>query len=194
VLSVSVNQSYYTNEAASQFDNAYSYSALFRPPSNFSTIAVSARTMPTEAVGVDVRAEYDPIALERPLVGLGINGVIRSRLIESTAGWSRQSFGGGTQVSSNHYIQQSTTLRLAGNKVGGTVQFNYDIGRSTLLNQRYIINYNAQCCGLAFEYQAFNYGGAGLVVPQDRRINFAFTLAGIGSFSNFFGTFGGQSY
>ena len=194
-LSVAVNQSYYTNEDASRYDNAYSYSAYFRAPSNFSTVALSARAMPAQAVGVDVRMEYDPIAEEQPLVGLGINGVIRSRLIETTAGWSKQNYGGGNQFSSNHYIQQSTTMRFAGNKVGGTVQFNYDIARSTLLNQRYIANYNAQCCGIAFEYQAFNYPSAGFGgVPQDRRINFAFTLAGIGSFSNFFGTFGGRTY
>ena len=192
-LSVAVNQSYYTNEAASRYDNAYSYSAYFRPPSNFSTVALSARAMPAQAAGVDVRMEYDPIAKERPLVGLGINGVIRSRMVETTAGWSKQNYGGGGLVSSNHYIQQSTTLRLPGNTLGGTVQFNYDIARSTLLNQRYIANYNAQCCGIAFEYQAFNYpGGVGFGVPQDHRFNFAFTLAGIGSFSNFFGTFGGQ--
>jgi hypothetical protein len=193
-LSVAINQSYYTNEDASRYDNAYSYSAYFRAPSNFSTIALSARAMPADAVGVDVRMEYDPIAEEQPLVGLGVNGVIRSRLIETTAGWSKQNYAGGNQFSSNHYIQQSTTMRFAGNKLGGTVQFNYDIARSTLLNQRYIANYNAQCCGIAFEYQAFNYPGGGVGVPQDRRFNFAFTLAGIGSFSNFFGTFGGRTY
>jgi hypothetical protein len=188
-----VNQSYYTNEAASTFDNAYSYSAIFRAPNNFSTVALSARAMPAQAVGVDVRMEYDPIAEEKPLVGLGVNGVLRSRLVETTAGWSKQNYGGGNQFTSNHYIQQSTTMRFAGNKVGGTVQFNYDIARSTMLNQRYIANYNAQCCGIAFEYQAFNFPSVGFGVPQDRRFNFAFTLAGIGTFSNFFGTFGGQT-
>ncbi len=192
-LSVAVNQSYYTNEAASTFDNAYSYSAIFRAPNNFSTVALSARAMPAQAVGVDVRMEYDPIAEEKPLVGLGVNGVLRSRLVETTAGWSKQNYGGGNQFTSNHYIQQSTTMRFAGNKVGGTVQFNYDIARSTMLNQRYIANYNAQCCGIAFEYQAFNFPSVGFGVPQDRRFNFAFTLAGIGTFSNFFGTFGGQT-
>ena len=73
------------------------------------------------------------------------------------------------------------------------MQFNYDIGRSTLLNQRYIANYNSQCCGVAVEFQAFNYPG-GFIVAQDRRFNFSFTLAGIGSFSNFFGSFGGSTY
>lgn len=193
-LSVGISQSYYSDEEASRYDNAYSYSIFARPASNFSTVALVARAMPAQAVGMDFRMEYDPIAETRKLVGLGLNGVVRSRVVEASAGWNKQNYQGGFGFQSNHYIQQTTTVRLAGNKVGGTVQFNYDIGRSAMLNQRYIANYNAQCCGIAFEYQAFNYPGLGFAVAQDRRVNFAFTLAGIGSFSNFFGTFGGRSY
>jgi hypothetical protein len=137
--------------------------------------------------------EYDPIATERQLVGFGLSGILRSNLVDTSAGWNRQNYQTGNQFSSNNYIQQTTTVRLAGTKLGGTVQFNYDIGRSTMLNQRYIANYSAQCCGLMVEFQSFNYPG-GFVLPQDRRFNVSFTLAGIGNFSNFFGTFGGSSY
>ena len=139
---------------------------------------------------MDFRMEYDPIATERQLVGFGLNGVLRSPRVDTSAGWNRQNYQTGNQFTSNNYIQQTTSLRLAGNTITGTVQFNYDIARSTLLNQRYIANYNAQCCGLVVEFQSFNYPG-GFVVNQDRRFNVSFTLAGIGSFSNFFGTFGG---
>jgi len=31
-------------------------------------------------------------------------------------------------------------------------------------------------------------------MPRDRRFNMSFTLAGVGSFSNFFGAFGGGTY
>jgi LPS-assembly protein len=193
LLTVGVNQSYYSNELASPFDQSYGFSSLFRPPSNFSTVSLVTRAMPAQSVGVDFRMEYDPISTDRNLAGLGLSGLVRASLIDVSAGWNRQNYQTGNQFTSNNYIQQTTTMRLAGNKVGGTVQFNYDIGRSTLLNQRYIANYSAQCCGIAFEYQAFNFP-SGFVVAQDRRFNFAFTLAGIGSFSNFFGTFGGSSF
>jgi hypothetical protein len=59
------------------------------------------------------------------------------------------------------------------------------------VDQRAGVFYNAQCCGLAFEYQTFNYGANALVpVKQDRRFNISFTLAGLGSFSNVLGAFG----
>jgi LPS-assembly protein len=195
LMNVGISQSYYTNKNASVYDPSYSYSYGFRPPSAFSPVLLVARAAPTALVGVDVRTEYDPIAVTKKLTGLGINGVVRARMIESTAGWSRQTYGGGSFVSSNNYIQQNTALRFANNKYGGTVQFNYDIGRSTLLQHRYIGYYNAQCCGISIEYQAYNFPSNPLFpIPQDRRFNFAVTLAGVGSFSNFFGSFGGRSY
>jgi lipopolysaccharide assembly outer membrane protein LptD (OstA) len=195
-LSVGITQSYYSNEEASKYDNSYSYSLYFRPASNFSTVALVARSLPANTVGLDFRMEYDPIATERKLVGLGLNGTVRSQMIEASAGWNKQNYQVGNAFTSNHYVQQSTSFRVLQNRVGGTVQFNYDIGRSTLLQHRYIANYSAQCCGFAIEYQAFNYPTVEprFVVPKDRRFNFSFTLAGVGSFSNFFGTFGGRTY
>jgi hypothetical protein len=86
-------------------------------------------------------------------------------------------------------------VRGAGNRIGGQYAFNYDLRRDTFLQQRYSAYYNAQCCGIGVEYQTFNYQGAfiGIGVPQDRRFNLSFTLAGIGTFSNLFGAFGGQN-
>ena len=47
----------------------------------------------------------------------------------------------------------------------------------------------------SFEFQSFNYSEQPeLPVPKDRRFNMSFTLAGVGSFSNFFGAFGGGTY
>ena len=49
------------------------------------------------------------------------------------------------------------------------------------------------CCGFAVDYQAFNYPDLSALfpVPADRRINLSFTLAGLGTFQNMFGAFGG---
>ena len=63
--------------------------------------------------------------------------------------------------------------------------------RDQFLQQRYFAYYNAQCCGVLVEYQTYNI--VGLADPQDRRFNVSFTLAGIGTFSNFLGAFGGQT-
>ncbi len=199
LLSVGVSQSYYTDKAASIYDNAYGFSTFYRKANPFSTIAFNARTAISATSSVTARAEYDPTAESAKLIGVGLNGTLRSSIADISAGWSRQVFGGvavAGALTSSHYVQQATTLRLLGGRLGGTVSFNYDISRSTLLNQRYIASYSAQCCSVGFEYQSFNFPGIDprFVVPQDRRFNFTFTLAGLGTFSNFFGTFGGQSF
>jgi hypothetical protein len=52
--------------------------------------------------------------------------------------------------------------------------------------------YNAQCCGLAIEYQTYNRGvGSSLPIPSDHRFFFSFTLAGLGNFSPFNGALSG---
>jgi LPS-assembly protein len=194
LLNVSVRQTYYTDERASQFDPAYG-NIYGRPASPFSPISLSAKAIPVTPMAVDFRLDYDPREeADIKLIGYSLNGTFRSNLLEASAGWSRQAYGSQTGRSSN-YIRQSTQVRLREGKYGGTFSLDYDIARSTLLNHRYIAFYNAQCCGISFEYLAYNYGsGTTLLVPQNRRFNMSFTLAGVGSFSNFFGAFGGGSY
>ncbi len=123
----------------------------------------------------------------------------RSDWLSASAGWSQRRFipelaGFDDPKRADHYLNASVNLRGAGNRIGGQYTFNYDILRDTFLQQRFIAYYNAQCCGIGVEYQTFNFQGSfcRIGVPQDRRFNLSFTLAGIGTFSNLFGAFGGQ--
>ena len=115
---------------------------------------------------------------------LHVNAGFSQRLVTSTD---------ITQQQRDNYMNAAATLRTPSNRVGGTYNFNYDIGRSTLLSSRIVAYYNAQCCGIAFEYQTYNFPQFSSIYPvqSDRRFNFSFTLAGLGTFSNFFGAFGG---
>ena len=67
-----------------------------------------------------------------------------------------------------------------------------DVVHSTMLQQRVSGFYNAQCCGIAVEYQSYNFTGiAGVPIPADHRFFMSFTLAGLGNFSPFNGALGG---
>jgi len=199
-LNVSLKQSYYTDERASQYDTSYSFGYLTRPASPYSPIALVARAQPTLPTAVDFRLEYDPVAgAQTKLLGFGLNGTMRWTALDATAGWSRRAYaattvtptGTATTSASSNYLNSQANMRFFEGKIGGTVLFNWDIERSTLLNQRYMGFYNAQCCGISFEYQSFNYPNtSNFPIPKDRRFNMSFTLAGVGSFSNFLGAFG----
>ncbi len=196
-MSVSVRQSYYTNEKASSADNSYGYGYSYRSPNAFSPISLTARATPTDPLVVDYRVEYDPVPANDTsprLLGMSLNGTLRAERADVTGGWTRQAYASVDRtIPPNNYVHGGATLRFAGNKYGGNVTYNYDIARSTLLNHRYVAFYNAQCCGISVEYQAFNYPPDlnRFYLPKDRRFNMSFTLAGVGSFSNFFGAFGG---
>ena len=82
-------------------------------------------------------------------------------------------------------------MNLGRAHIGGTYNFDFDLSDKTLVQQRIGFFYNAQCCGVGVEYQAFNYPNISrFIVSKDRRFNLSFTLAGLGSFSNVLGAFG----
>jgi LPS-assembly protein len=198
LLNVYVRQSYYTDETASRFDTSYSYGYNNRAAQPFSPISMVARAAPAAAMSIDYRVEYDPLATpETPaLLGMGLNGVFKTSDVNVSGGWARQAFAQRTStgaiLSANNFLTTSADFRIRRSSFGGQVSFNYDVARSTLVSQRYVGFYNAQCCGVSFEYQTFNYPDTNqFLLPRDRRFNMSFTLAGVGSFSNFFGAFGG---
>ena len=118
--------------------------------------------------------------------------------MQLSGGWSRRRFlpelpGYDNPALANHDINATVTIHRPDNHLGGLYQFNYDLRNDFFRQQRIMGFYNAQCCGISIEYQTYNMGGySSFVVPQDHRFNLSFTLAGIGTFSNFFGAFGGQ--
>ena len=57
------------------------------------------------------------------------------------------------------------------------------------MTQNVLATYMAQCCGLQMEFQKFHLASSA-PISSDRRINVSFVLAGLGTFSNFFGAFG----
>ena len=102
--------------------------------------------------------------------------------------------GYDNETFADHYLNASANWHTRTNTLGITYSFNYDLKRDTFLQQRYLGYYNAQCCGFGVEYQTYNFANYSTVaIPQDRRFNVSFTLAGIGTFSNFLGAFGGQN-
>lgn len=198
IASVSLGQTYYTDQRAAQFDRNYqsSYSNSARP-TNFSAVSLLARMSPTDRVNGEFRTEWDPTV--HTIKTLSASGSIRSgEWLDLSAGWSRRRLipelpGFDNPASATHYLNAAATMRTATNRLGGSYSFNYDFQRDFFLQQRILGYYNAQCCGIVVEWQTFNLQGiAGITVPQDRRFNISFSLAGIGTFSNFLGALSGQ--
>jgi len=220
-LNLGISQTYYSDARASQYDQNYSTSFSGQAPSKFSPISLASRISPTEEINGTLRLEYDHEARAiRSISASG--QVLTGGWLSVTAGYSQRRVqdttsqaNGGTAVGrpvaaletegsglrlpsdakvyrQDNSVNAMTTLHTPGNRLGGSYTFNYDIGRGTMLASRIVGYYNAQCCGVAVEYQTVNFPqSSAYPVPQDNRFNIAFTLAGLGTFSNFFGALGG---
>jgi len=84
-------------------------------------------------------------------------------------------------------------MNMLQGRARGAYSLTWDIGRAGILNQSIGMSYLAQCCGIQAEFQKFKFPQArsDFPIPSDRRFNVSFVLAGLGTFSNFLGAFGG---
>ena len=203
ILDVDVQQTYYTQAAASQFDPRYStstYTTTVNPnASNFSPILISVRAMPTDQINATTSIEIDSRYLALRQVSAGGSYSWTNR-ITTTASWSKRAFieqlpDFNNPASLSQSISAQTSVHTKDNKFGGIYSFNYDVLAGQMLNQRISGFYNSQCCGIAVEYQSFNYGGvtSNLGVTSDHRFFLSFTLAGLGNFSPFNGAMSGMT-
>jgi LPS-assembly protein len=185
---VSLSQSYYSDARASRVDPAYVTSFSGGAEHKLSPWSLAAHAAPAANVDGGMRLEYDQY--DKQILSLGMSGRVSLRdRFQATTGWSRQRLN---ETQFNNYMTFGSSFRGLNGKIGGFFGFDYDFFRETLLQRRIQANYNAQCCGVAVEFQTRNYPFADprFITPKDRRFNITFTLAGIGTFSNMLGMFG----
>ncbi|MBI3400576.1 MAG: LPS-assembly protein LptD [Acidobacteria bacterium] len=197
IVDVEISQSYYTNQFQAQYDRQYQTSTYGgEAPSSFSPIALNVRIMPTIEVNATMRAEFDARYHSLRTISAS-GGYALGTYLQTQVGWSKRAFiaelpdfNDPTRL--DQTLNASATARTKDNKYGTVYSFNYDVLHGAMLQQRVSGFYNAQCCGLAIEYQTYNYGAASLSpIPADRRFFLSFTLAGLGNFSPMNGALGG---
>ncbi len=195
IFDVEIGQSYYTNQDAAQADRQYQTNNGQLAPTHFSPIALSVRSFPTNDINATLRAEFDP--RYHALRTVSAQGSYQwSGRVQANGGWSKKSFiadlvGFNDPAFLDHYVNGGLNVHARDNRLGSVYAFNYDVLRSNLSQQRISAYYNAQCCGLAFEFQSYNFPASSSPIPADHRFFLSFTLAGLGNFSPFNGALGG---
>ena len=196
IFDVELAQSYYTNQGAAQYDLQYQTTQGVLAPTNFSPIALSVRAMPSDALNATLRAEFDARYHKLRTISANTSYSWTTRL-QVTGGWTKRGFIAELEGFNNpdlldHAIFGSTTMHTKDNRVGTIYSFNLDVLHHAVVQQRISAFYNAQCCGLALEYQTYNYGANSVSpIPADHRFFLSFTLAGLGNFSPFNGALSG---
>jgi LPS-assembly protein len=196
IFDIELSQSYYTNQGASQYDLRYQTNQSQFGPTHYSPIALSFRAMPTDVVNATLRAEFD--AQYHKLRTISANGTYSwTNRVQVSGTWTKRGYieqlpGFNNPDLLDHAIYAASTMHTKDNRLGGIYSVNYDVLHHTTVQQRISAFYNAQCCGLALEYQTYNYGSLSTSpIPADHRFFMSFTLAGLGNFSPFNGALSG---
>jgi LPS-assembly protein len=185
-VTVGIQQTYYTNSQSSLYDSSYVTGTSRSRAVSLSPVALVARISPSTVFDSNTRIEYDVNGNGLQSFTTGTN-VSMGRMSANTS-FNRQHFNRTSKPSS--YLSASTSLN--GRPFRATYALQWNIALGYVMSQSLIASYMAQCCGLQFEIQNYNFPpSSGYPVTADRRFNFGFVLAGLGTFSNFFGAFGG---
>jgi hypothetical protein len=197
VAALTITQSYHSDPNSAAFDQ--NYRNVFtgeQLSSKFTPVAIALRVLPSDRSSAEFTADYD--TQFHAVRQFGARTTFRVHdYMDVSGGWSQQRLipglpGYSDPLARSHSLNAATSLRSAGNRYGGTYQFTYDMLRRGFLDQHIVAYYNPQCCGIGIDFQTVQLptfaGVQGRVI--DRRFNLSFTLAGIGSFSDFFGAFG----
>ncbi len=189
MLTVGVQQTYYLTPRSSLNDTQY-VSTQFRPRSvDLSDVALTVKLTPSAQLDSTTRLEYDVHG--EGLHVMSTSGTTRVGASSSTVNYSR--YRKRPTATPESSLSWSSALSFLDNRARGGYSLTWDIGRAGIMNQSVGFSYLAQCCGIQAEFQKFKYpqSRADFPIPSDRRFNVSFVLAGVGTFSNFLGAFGG---
>ena len=179
-VTVGVQETYYSNPLAARFDSTYQ-SLSGQRSADLSPISVTARVSPTMLFDANSRLEYD-------VSGRGLTSVSSGGTLNMPSTSANVTFSHSR--SSGDFVSGGATVRWLDSRATLAYSVYWNITQSFIQSQHIGVNYLAQCCGLQIELQKYNYA-TGSPLPSDMRFNFGFVLAGLGTFSNFFGAFGG---
>ena len=191
LLGVTISQSRYSEASAAQADPNYPSATT----GSYSAVQIAARVSPTDRLTGTFQTFIDP-KFKKPQQFSAAASIMRSTS-RITAVWSKTQYIRGSDSvygypeSAAHSLGGGVTIQPAGGRFSGSYHANFDVQNRTFVQQRILASYNAQCCGVTLDYQSLNAGRfSSTVYPPDRRFGISFSLAGIGSFTNPFGSFG----
>jgi len=156
---------------------------------HLSDIAVNIKVTPSSRLDSTTRIEYDVYGQGLHVVTTGTTTQLGAG--STTVNYSRQRRTAASRPESS--LSWSTSLNFMGGRTRGAYAMTWDIARNGILNQSVGVSYLAQCCGIQAEFQKYKFpqSRSDFPIPSDFRFNVSFVLAGIGTFSNLLGAFGG---
>ena len=187
-----IGQSYYTDARAPQWRHRSTNRAARHERTRARSRPCSSRRSPGPPTSHRRSSGRRSIRSFRAFQSLSASGTIQSRTAPADAGSQSASSSRATPTSAtgSDFLDASTTFRSGGNRLGGTYELQ-------LRRQQPVVSPAAdhglpQQPVLRRLVRLADHLDAALGIPSDKRFGISFTLAGIGSFANPLGSFGGR--
>jgi LPS-assembly protein len=145
-------------------------------PHTFAPTSIVARLTPRPSISYDARADLDSKLQALRDASLSVYWQQGKVTLAGTY-FKTEDLEPGTFRSNQVQAQLGYGSPLHG--FSGSITLSYNIQTRDLLNSHARLNYMWDCCGVSFEFQQFDLGSR-----TESRLNFSFTLRGIGSFGN----------
>lgn len=195
LLSLDLQQSYYTDQRAASFDQQFlgglgNVTSQRPPPSNFTPVRLSLNVTPSPTISGRFGLDYDTTF--KAVRSYTASASIAQPYFDFTGSWSKQQVIDGLPGYSAAYAPHSLSFSSRVRQAGGRASLSYstvlDIFNDRMLQHHLGAFYNAQCCGISMDYLWRNLSHYGL--RNEKRFSISISLAGVGSFVNPLGVFG----
>ena len=187
ILTSRVYQTYYSDALAAPVDP----NVIGARPANLGDVNVDVRVFPSDMVSAGTQMVIDQ--KYKTLTYISASATIGTPRVQVTPIWGRSRVVApltGLAATTSHSLTASTTIRTADNRLSGTYVLALNVLTRQIIDQRVVGAYNTQCCGVIFDYQSRFVPLPNL--PRNRTFGVSFTLAGLGTFANPFGSFGAK--
>ena len=189
-MTLGVQQTYYSNRESSKYDTTYASSSNNRNPIDLSPVALNIRVSPSAKIDANSRLEYDVSGLGLAVWTVG--STVSAGQSYGTLSYSRRHFTRDSKPDT--YLSGFDVAEIAERSCHRHLRA--ELGHHAFDGRfsehpRDLHGAVLRPAGRISEIQLPR--SSGFPIPSDRRINFSFVLAGLGTFSNFFGAFGGPA-
>lgn len=154
---------------------------------NFTPLSVSLRFNPYRSLRLDASTSIssETHQVEGASLSAGISG--ETSYLNTT--WFARFARPDSTLPDSSQIRVAAGKPIIGNRVRADVQFNYDIERDEILEQRYLVGYSSSCYNIALEVRDFQEFQSFQNIGRSRDYQLSISLKNVGTFVDLKGSF-----
>ncbi len=155
--------------------------------SDFTPVSVSLRFNPYRSLRLDASTSIS--AETQQVEGASLSAGITGERSYLNTTWFARFAQPHSLISDSSQIRVAAGTPIVKDRIRADIQFNYDIEKNDILEQRYLVGFSASCYNIAFEVRDFQEFRAFENVGRSRDYQLSISLKNVGTFVDVKGSF-----